>query len=427
MQYLAEADLTVLLVSSALTPSDLYVSDELQAQLLRHRAGNTSVCLLLAEKFPWENTRMAGLPFLPPSGIALEEATATVLPLLWDQVENLLEDRLEQLLRDKIRAEARYREIVATADRAFEDWQTQPETLPDTLQWYELALRQYRPGFRPSAEVLERKVVICHREIEFRYYANAIESAFRAGDFRGTLYLSRHAQAITQRNDARIVFLVEQATQNLERARMEQKRLPFAEHIQRADGHFNRLEYLEAAKAYESALLFYENGFSPDQEHLRQKISLCLRENKAGLHLGLAERAESGYRLHKALEHLNDALMSEQPRILGKAASVRSRLEKERHLRRFRDERTGLWGFYDERDQVVAIPARYEAVYDFAEHLAAVQQNGVWGFIDVQGQVVVPFRYAFVSHFRNGLCQVMLNGHTENLTLEQLLDQGRLP
>lgn len=65
--------------------------------------------------------------------------------------------------------------------------------------------------------------------------------------------------------------------------------------------------------------------------------------------------------------------------------------------RAFLDNSTGLYGFLDENWNIV-IPARYDAVHEFSENLAAVMLYGdsnekLWGFIDKDGNMVIEPRF----------------------------------
>lgn len=58
----------------------------------------------------------------------------------------------------------------------------------------------------------------------------------------------------------------------------------------------------------------------------------------------------------------------------------------------------GLWGFIDERGQVVIAP-QYFRVMPFSEGLAAVLSQGRWGYINEQGEMVIPPQYLDAQNF----------------------------
>jgi hypothetical protein len=64
--------------------------------------------------------------------------------------------------------------------------------------------------------------------------------------------------------------------------------------------------------------------------------------------------------------------------------------------------RGGRSGFLDMKGSV-AVPFVYDAVSQYSEGLAAVEQQGKWGFIDRDGQVVIPLEFDKVSEFSKGL------------------------
>lgn len=68
------------------------------------------------------------------------------------------------------------------------------------------------------------------------------------------------------------------------------------------------------------------------------------------------------------------------------------------------DSPENKWGFIDESGRVV-IAARYDAVKDFQNGLAAVNLNSKWGFIDKNGNPYIDFKYMEVLPFT---CNVTL-------------------
>ena len=58
----------------------------------------------------------------------------------------------------------------------------------------------------------------------------------------------------------------------------------------------------------------------------------------------------------------------------------------------------------------VVIPFKYDWVSDFREGLAGVELNGKWGYINKSGKEVVPLKYDGARSFHEGLAIVSLNG-----------------
>lgn len=411
--YLTYADLVLLVVSKTFITSPFYISEDMQETLRRHQAGKAQVCLFIARPCWWEDTRLAKFPVLPLSGIAMDDAGDTA-PKIWQQVAGLLEERLSGLLEKKSAEEQLFYNTVKEAAQLFADWQSDPDDLPRIRELYERALALYQSGFQPDMDTLRLRAEICTREIDFRYYASAAENAFKAKDFNGTLYHAKDALAL--RDDARMRRLMQMAEAEMDATRKQQKRTPFNAHIQTADHFFLLLDFDHAIAEYEAALPFYEAGFEPSRDLVERKINLCVREKQATAYIARAEAAIREYDYEQALDHLENALRGEHPRIIQLVRRLSELIASERHLQRFQDKDNELWGFFDDRNDIVVVPPRYEDAYHFSDHLAAVKKGGLWGFIDVEGNVVIPFAYDFVSHFERGVSEVYREGKKFQIT-----------
>jgi len=64
-----------------------------------------------------------------------------------------------------------------------------------------------------------------------------------------------------------------------------------------------------------------------------------------------------------------------------------------------------LWGFIDVSGNI-AIPFTFARVGSFSEGLARVRKGGRWGYIDKKGHTVVPCEYEWARDFRNGFAEV---------------------
>lgn len=63
------------------------------------------------------------------------------------------------------------------------------------------------------------------------------------------------------------------------------------------------------------------------------------------------------------------------------------------------------WGFIDTIGQLV-IPAEYDEVAQFSEHLAAVNRSGFWGYIDREGNEIIGPQFSSAYTFHEGLARV---------------------
>lgn len=73
-----------------------------------------------------------------------------------------------------------------------------------------------------------------------------------------------------------------------------------------------------------------------------------------------------------------------------------------------RAEQQGKCGFLDTFGKV-AIPLKYEQVWNFSAGLAGVVQGGKAGFVDTKGKIKIPLKYDYVWSFSNGLAVVEKN------------------
>lgn len=404
--YLNRADVLLMLISKAFLTSDYYISDELQAALLRHKTGTLQVIPVIARMCFWEDTRLRQYPPLPLSGMPIMEMPQrkATYQLTTEQLLNRL-GRVVNLKKDNA---IKFRQFVEEGDRFFAKWQDEPDVLMDAKDYYVKALALHQYGLIPDEHTLQQKIAVCERENDFRYYASAAENAYKAKDYKGVIY---HANdALSLRADARMQRLVRLAEEHQVAIRQAQKHVPFHAHIRTADDFYMDLNWLPAEQEYLAALDFWEEGFKPTQTNILKKIELCRRERESEIHLIAAEKALALFDYDDTLKHLEAARSAEQPRITILANRCLYLLEQEQNVSAFQDDKTLLWGYYDRRTDIVTIPPRYEEAYSFSEHLAGVRKASVWGFIDIEGNQVIPFEYEFVSHFKNGRSEVIKNG-----------------
>ena len=91
----------------------------------------------------------------------------------------------------------------------------------------------------------------------------------------------------------------------------------------------------------------------------------------------------------------------------------------------FLDEKTHKWGYANKESKQVIIAAKYVAAFNFSENLAGVRKWDKWGFIDIEGNEVIPFKFEYVSHFQNGIAQVIFEGITRYINHEGKWGRGR--
>ncbi len=66
------------------------------------------------------------------------------------------------------------------------------------------------------------------------------------------------------------------------------------------------------------------------------------------------------------------------------------------------------WGFVDQSAKPV-IPATFQSLRNFSNHLAAAKQKTKWGFIDEKGKTVIPFEYDIAYDFTENITAVYKN------------------
>jgi len=88
---------------------------------------------------------------------------------------------------------------------------------------------------------------------------------------------------------------------------------------------------------------------------------------------------------------------------LADTGGIASAIQKQEILRYPVQNPAGLWGFINDRGELV-VPYKYFEVREFSHGRAAVSKNVMgtpWGFIDIDGNEVVPLVYGDVSDFDN--------------------------
>ncbi len=404
--YLQKADLVVLLVTKSFLTCTLYISEEVQHEMALAKQHKRSLVAMIMRDCWWEDTKIAALQILPNNGLPIEEA-GEVKEKVYEQIMLAYKRILADIIQYRLEQYQLYEHYVKEAEAYFKTWEDSPENLLHARDFYEKAIEIAQPDCKPPLAVIEDKRQICLREIDFRYYANAVENAFKLKDYQGVLYHGKDALAL--RDDARIRKLIVQAEEAMEQARRALKFEPFQALIVQADEHFNRLDWLEAARLYQQATDFHHDSFTPSAATLKEKIALCHREANASKFLAMAKAQLEQYDYDQTLHFLDETLKARHPEAIEMLEYCKEVNAKINALQTFQDKDSLFWGFYDIRNNVVVIPARYTEVYSFSEGLAAVRKRNKWGFIDHEGQIVIPIQFDHVAHFNAGKAEVVLN------------------
>lgn len=96
-------------------------------------------------------------------------------------------------------------------------------------------------------------------------------------------------------------------------------------------------------------------------------------------------------------------------------------------VERFRDSKTGLYGFKNTKTNKVLVPAKYQFATTFTDGLAAVNlggkvfmdneyemdyvcKGGKWGYVDSLATVIIPIKYDAADEFHDGFSAVQQKG-----------------
>ena len=74
-----------------------------------------------------------------------------------------------------------------------------------------------------------------------------------------------------------------------------------------------------------------------------------------------------------------------------------------------RDEKSGKWGYLNERGEII-IPFKYDGADDFMEGLAKVKLNEKYGCIDEKGKEIIPLIFERIDFLFDRLVKVKLDG-----------------
>jgi hypothetical protein len=403
------ADMILLLLSEDSILSPYFSGKALQSSLKLHESGKAIVVPIILNTCWWEDTAYRKLEVLPRAGLPIYDS-ANVKNELFDQVIEELDNRLNKIQEAKIELEETFKALLAEANSTFQDWEQDPKKLRAALPLFREALEHWREGFVPHRDLLEARIDLCLREIDFRHYAKAAHEAYAAKDYQTAYFNCKDALAL--RNDAVIRKLFSEVSAHLKEEELKVLREPFDKHLSKAQEHFLALEWADAQKEFVLALEFYEAEFQPSREVIEHKIEICRREkileesmNQAYKNYKLQKYSKSVDLLLKAIKEVNREAFDHIDHMIKLAGYLEN-------VSRFMDEKTKRWGYYNSKTNNVIIAPKYLAAYDFSENLAGVKKWDKWGFIDIEGNEVISFVYDFVGHFRNGVVEVIQDHET---------------
>jgi hypothetical protein len=403
------ADLVLLLMSDSSILSPFFVSKELRQTLQQHENERSIVVPIILNTCWWEDTAFKFLDVLPRAGLPIYDSS-NIKNELFDQVVNELDRKLEKVRLRKAELEDTFKLKITEAEAIFDHWQKQPESLRSALPLYQEALLYWREGFAPDRKIIEAHIDVCHREIDFRHYATAAHEAYKGQDYQKCFFNCK--DALDLRDDAIIRKLYKEVKKYLDEEDMREKRAPFDAHLKRGNTNFLALEWQKANDQYILALEHHQDNFKPTRKVIEHKIEICKREAI------LENSIKEAHRLYKIqnYQRMADTLLEGVRAInheslyqVDLALKLITYLED---VAPFRDDQTGKWGFVNKKDHTIIIAPKYTAAYNFSENLAGVKKWTKWGFIDIEGNEVIPFIYSYVSHFQNGIAQVILDNET---------------
>lgn len=403
------ADLILLLMSEKAILSPFFASEELRASILQHQRNQSIVVPIILSTCWWEDTPFKQLSVLPRAGLPIYDS-ANIKNELYAQVIDTLDEKLARIRARKLELEEQFNAKIAEANAIFDRWETDPSQLRAVLPIYQNALQYWREGFSPDYKIIEARIDVCHREIDFQHYSKAAFDAYKAKDLQTCYFNCKDALAL--RDDAVVRRLFQRVKTQLNEAAFQEQKAPFDSYIQVADAAFLDLDWAVAKAAYLQALEHHLPNCTPSRNNIQHKIELCGREEE----MEIAQReAQRLYRLQD-YQRMSSLLLNHVQSI-----HHDSLYQMERALQLldlldvavpFFEERSRRWGFLNEATQTIIIAPKYTAAYHFSEHLAGVKKWDNWGFIDIEGNEIIPFIYQYVSHFQNGIAQVIHQGET---------------
>lgn len=404
------ADIVLLLLSDNSIISPFFQSKPIKDTLIQHQHGRSIVLPVVLNTCWWEDTIFKNLEVLPKAGLPLYEEES-ITEELYEQVLRSIQQKLLLVRQQKLALEDAFDKKVAEAEAIYDHWEQNPAQLRTALPLYQAALAFWREGFAPDRQILEARIAICQREIDFRHYAKAAQEAYKLHDYQTCFFNCK--DALSLRDDAVIRKLYQKVSAYLEAQDWEEKQAPYKQHLKTAQAHFLDLNWLAAQAGFEKAMELHQKGFSPSLAALERKIAICQREHLLESALEKAEQKRQVQDYKRMADILLDSVQQINHEALYQMEYALKLLEDLQQVKVYMDEKTKKWGYLHQAEKRVLIPAKYNAAYEFTENLAGVKKWDRWGFIDIEGNEIIPFQYEYVTHFQNGIAQVIEVGGTE--------------
>lgn len=398
------ADLVLLLLSDNSIISPFFQSKPLKETLDQHQHGRSIVLPIILNTCWWEDTIFRNLEVLPKAGLPLYEE-ASIKEELYEQVLHGIQQKLMLVRQQKIALEEAFDKKIIEAEAIYERWEQNPAQLRSALPLYQAALAYWREGFAPDRKIIEARIGICQREIDFRHYAKAAQEAYKLNDYQTCFFNCK--DALSLRDDAVVRKLYQKVNAYLETENWQAQHAPFAQYLKTAQAHFLDLNWLAAQAGFEKAISLHQKDYEPSIEVLERKIALCKREYLLEAALAEAEDRRQVQDYQRMADILLDSVQRINHEALYQMEYALKLLADLEQVAAFLDEKNKKWGYLHKTENRVLIPAKYNAAYEFTEHLAGVKKWDRWGFIDIEGNQIIPFQYEYVTHFQNGIAQVI--------------------
>lgn len=403
------ADIILLLMSEFAVMSPYFSCQEIRNTLHLHQKEQTFTIPIILNTCWWEDTVFRSLEVLPRAGLPIYDSS-DVKNDLFHQLIQELNERIATVRERKLMVEETFLNMVKEADALFEGWAEHPETLRMALPLYTESLGYWRQGFQPAKEIIEQRIEVCERELDFRHYARSAHEAYKAADYRAAYFNCK--DALELRDDAVIRHLYEKLDRQLKEEEMRNLRAPFDKHLQKGHEYFLSLQWEKAAEEYRLALEFHEDGFVPTRQVILHKIDICRREAIMEDSVHRAEIAYRSQRYKTVVDTLMEGIKQIHHEAFSQIEHILRIVEDLEYAAPFCDQKTLKWGYYNKKTGNIIIAPKYTAAYNFSENLAGVKKWEKWGFIDIEGNEIIPFQYDFVGHFKDGMAEVIAGNET---------------
>jgi len=401
--------MVLLLLSEDSILSPYFTGSALRDTLAQHEDGRSVVVPIILNTCWWEDTVFKHLDVLPRAGLPIYDSS-NIKNELFDQVVEELDRKLEKVRQRKEELEETFKLKITEAEGIFNNWQKRPGKLRSALPLYEEAIKLWREGFAPDKKIIEAHIDICHREIDFRHYSKAAHDAYKNHDYQTCFFNCKDALGL--RDDAVVRRLYEKVKSYLDQVDLKEKRAPFEAHLTQGHEYFLALQWKKAKKQYILALEHYQPNFKPVRKTIEHKIKICEKEETLESALTEANRLYNIQNYQRMATILIDSIQTINHEALYRIDHATKLIGYLQNVEPFLDEKTDKWGFVNNKTHNIIIAPKYTAAYNFSENLAGVKKWERWGFIDIEGNEIIPFHYNYVSHFQNGIAQVIKDNKT---------------